>query len=112
MAQADWASLIPVPLDMLNLTPETISAVTASGINEVELATNADGIFISINGQTLPYLTWADGRVSHLIQLAEETGLLSMVLGDNPDTAGMIDMVEALLPAVQASNVSLRVTFP
>jgi hypothetical protein len=112
MAQADWASLIPVPLEMLNLTPATIQSVTAAGISEVGLSTNSDGIFISINGKTLPYLTWADGRVNHLLTLAEETGLLNTVLGNSPDLTGTIDMIESLLPAVQASDVSLRVTFP
>jgi hypothetical protein len=112
MNQADWSSLIPVPLEMLNLSPETIAGVSASGINEIELSTNADGIFISINGKTLPYLTWADGRINHLITLAEETGLLSMAVGDSADMSSAIDAVEALLPAVQASDVSLRVTFP
>ena len=112
MDQAAWSQLLPVPTDMLNMTPATIQGMTASGINEIGLATNADGIFISINGQTLPYLTWADGRVNHLLTLAEESGLLAMALGDSPDMVAIIDTVESLLPAVQASDVSLRVTFP
>jgi hypothetical protein len=112
MSQSEWEALLPGATTMLTMTPETIASVTAAGINEIELATNTDGIFISINGQTLPYLTWADGRVQHLLTLAEESGLLSLALGDNPDMAAIIDTVEALLPAVQASDVSLRVTFP
>lgn len=113
MGQADWSALMgAVPLEMLNLTPQTIAGVTAAGISEIGLSTNADGIFISINGQTLPYLTWADGRVNHLLNLAEETGLLATVLPDNPDMTSIIDTIESLLPAVQASDVSLRVTFP
>ena len=112
MGQADLSTLLPVPLDMLNMTPETVSGMTSAGISELELATNTDGIFISINGKTLPYLTWADGRVNHLLTLAEETGLLAMTLGDSPDMMAIIDTVESLLPAVQASDVSLTVTFP
>ncbi len=112
LAQAEWSQLLPVPWEMLNLTPSTVQSVTAAGITEIGLATNTDGIFISINGQTLPYITWADGRINHLLTLAEETGLLSQVLGDSPDMAAILDTVESLLPAVQASDVSLRVTFP
>jgi hypothetical protein len=111
MAQADWAQLIPVPLEMLNLPPTTIQSLQASGIKELGLSTNSDGISISINGKTLPYLTWADGRVTPLITLAEQTGLLSQVMGGS-DVSGIIDTVNSLLPAVQASDVSLRVTFP
>lgn len=112
LAQAEWSQLLPVPWEMLNQTPDNIARLTSSGIKEIGLATNSDGIFISINGKTLPYITWADGRINHLLSLAEQTGLLSQVLGDSPDMAGILDTVEGLLPAVQASNVSLRVTFP
>jgi hypothetical protein len=112
VAQAEWSELLPVPPDMLNLSPELIQSLSAAGIDEIGLATNPDGIFISINGKTLPYITWADGRVSQLLTLAEETGLLAQVLGDDPNMAAIMDTVESLLPAVQASNVNLRVTFP
>lgn len=112
LEQAEWSALLPVPLDMLNLSPATIQGVTSAGITEIGLATNTEGIFISINGKTLPYITWADGRVNQLLALAEQTGLLSQVLGDNPNMTAIMDTVESLLPAVQASDVSLRVTFP
>jgi hypothetical protein len=114
IAGLDEASLaqMGIPTNMLNLGPATIQSVSAQGISEIGLATNSEGIFISINGQTLPYLTWADGRVNHLLTLAEETGLLAMALGDSPDMAAIIDTIESLLPAVQASDVSLRITFP
>ncbi len=112
LAQAEWSTLLPVPLDMLNLTPGTIAGLSNASISEIGLATNQDGIFISINGQTLPYITWADGRINQLLLLAEQTGLLSQVTGDDPNMTAIMDTVESLLPAVQASNVSLRATFP
>lgn len=112
LSQQDLVQLAPVPLDMLTLNAQTIQAMGASGIDQIELQTNPDGIFILINGQALPYITWADGRVNHLLQLAEQTGLLASMLGNSPNTSALIDTVESLLPAVQASNVSLRVEFP
>jgi len=110
--QSDLTQALNVPATMLNLTPQTIAAVTKAGIKDIGLSTNKDGIFISINGETLPYLTWADGRVSHLLTLAKDTGLLSQVLGNSPDMQGAVDTIESLLPAIQASDVSLKVTFP
>jgi len=101
-----------IPVDMLTLTPETIAKLQETGIKEIGLNTNTDGIFISINGQTLPYLTWADGRISHLLTLAKDTGLLDQALGDNADMQGALDTIESLLPAIQASNVGVTVTFP
>jgi hypothetical protein len=114
IADLDQATLsaLALPTEMLNQSPATIASITAAGISDLELATNADGLFISINGQTLPYLTWADGRVNHLITLAEESGLLAMVLGDSADMSSTIDLVESLLPSVLATDFSLRITFP
>lgn len=112
LAAAEWSQLVPGVMEMLTLSPATIQAMSAAGISDIGLATNTDGIFISINGQTLPYITWADGRVNHLLTLAEETGLLTQALGDSPDMIAIVDTVESLLPAVQATDVSLRVTFP
>jgi hypothetical protein len=112
LASAEWSQLVPGVMEMLTLTPATIQAMTAAGISELGLATNTDGIFISINGKTLPYITWADGRINHLLTLAEETGLLSQALGDSPDMVAIMDAVESLLPAVQATDMNLRVTFP
>jgi len=110
--QSDLTEALHIPANMLNLTPATISAVQNAHIQDIGLSTNKDGIFISINGETLPYLTWADGRVSHLLSLAKETGLLDQALGSNADMAGAVDTIESLLPAIQASDVSLKVTFP
>jgi hypothetical protein len=112
MDQTDWEALVPGATTMLAQTPQTISQITSMGISEIELATNADGVFISINDKTLPYLTWADGRVQHLLTLAEESGLLAMAVGSDPNMTAIIDTVESLLPAVQATDFSLRVTFP
>lgn len=112
LTQADLVQLIPVPLDALNLDAGTIQQLDAMGISEIALQTNADGIFISINGQTLPYITWADGRVNHLLELAQQTGLLAPILGDDPNMGALMDYIESILPAVQASEISLRVVFP
>lgn len=109
MTQAEWSQVMGmVPWEALNLPPDLVQGASAAGIKQVGLATNSEGIFISINGKTLPYIRWADGRINYVLALAERTGLL----GDDPNIAQIIDTVEALLPAVQASNVNLNVSFP
>ncbi len=112
LSQQEWSQLAPIPWQSLNLSPAMIQAATASGIQEIGLATNTDGIFISINGQTLPYITWADGRVNHLLTLAQQTGLLNAMLGSNPNMDTVMQTVQSLLPAVQASKVNIKVKFP
>jgi sulfur carrier protein ThiS len=112
MTQAEWSTIAPIPWEQLNLPPQAIQAASAAGIDEIGLTTNADGIFISINGKTLPYITWADGRINHVLNLALEAGLLDGLMGANPNMATLVETVESLLPAVQASNVNIRVVFP
>ncbi|GIV78511.1 MAG: hypothetical protein KatS3mg050_2905 [Litorilinea sp.] len=113
LSEADLRQLAPMPWEMLNLPPALIQAASGAGIQEIGLATNSDGIFISLNGKTLPYITWADGRVNHMLELAGQLGLLEGILGPDPSNMEvMMDTVQSLLPAVQASNVSIKVVFP
>jgi hypothetical protein len=105
----DLEQITSMNLSQLDMTPEQIAQYQALGIKELGVATNADGIFISINGQTLPYITWADGRINNVLNLAMESGLLSMVPGLDP---AALEMVAGLIPAITAANVGLRVVFP
>lgn len=112
LSQAEWSAIAPIPWDALNLSPEMVQAASASGIEEIGFATNPEGIFISVNGRTLPHITWAEGRVNHVINLAAQTGMLDMVLGTDPETSALLETVQSLLPAVQASDVNIKVVFP
>jgi hypothetical protein len=113
MTQAEWSQIVgAVPWEMFNLPADMVQGASSAGIQEIGFATNSDGIFISINGKTLPYITWAEGRINYVLALAEQTGLLEPLLGADPNMAAIMDTVEQLLPAVQASNVSLVVSFP
>jgi hypothetical protein len=106
---AELQQITAVDWSQLTLSAEQIAGIQAAGIKEIGFATSADGIFISINGKTLPYITWADGRINNVLNLAMESGLLSAIPGLDPAALGM---VAGLVPAITASNVSLRVVFP
>lgn len=109
LTQAEVAQVLPmIPAGALNLQPGMIQTASSAGINEITLSTNSQGIFIAVNDQTLPYITWADGRINHTLSLIEQTGLL----GTDANVQIIMDTIEGLLPAVQASNIQLTVTFP
>lgn len=108
LSQAELAQFLPAVQNTLNLPLNVIQTASAAGIDEITLSTNTDGIFIAVNGKTLPYITWADGRVNHILTLAQQTGLL----GTDLNAQTLINTVEGLLPAVQASNLKLTVNFP
>lgn len=108
LSQAELAQFLPAVQNTLNLPLNVIQTASGAGIDEIALSTNPDGIFIAVNGKTLPYITWADGRINHVLTLAQQTGLL----GDDLNAQTLLNTIEGLLPAVQASNLKLTVVFP
>jgi hypothetical protein len=111
IGQAELDRLIPGFGNALNLGPDGIQQLSAIGIEQIGISTNENGFFISINGKTLPYLTWADGRINNVLDLAVQSGLLEGVV-PGMDTGALLQYVDALLPAILASQISLNVEFP
>jgi len=114
MNAEEWQAAVPnFNWRQLNLPPELIQSASNAGISVVNLATNQDGIFIAINDNTLPHITWGNGEINHVIDLAVQMGLLQMLPGGSgPNMEAMLDTVKSLLPAVQTSDVNLTVNFP
>ena len=114
MTADQWAQAVPgFNWRTLNLPPEIVKNAANAGVSTVGLMTNQDGVFISINGNTLPHITWGSGEVNHVLDLAAQMGLLQMLPGGNgPQMQTMLDTVKSLLPAVQTSDVNLTVNFP
>jgi len=114
MSADEWQASVPnFNWKQLNLPSELIQNASAAGISTVGLMTNQDGVFIAINGNTLPHITWGNGEINHVLDLAAQMGLLQMLPGGNgPQMQTMLDTVKSLLPAVQTSNVNLTVNFP
>ncbi|MFN8446463.1 MAG: hypothetical protein U0175_37075 [Caldilineaceae bacterium] len=110
MTDTEWANLTGDPIwQAYRMKPEVVAGFKAKGIKELTVSTDAKGLHISINGQALPYITWADGKLNNLVDLASEMGLLGS-LGSNADQIkGLIDQ---WLPVLTANNVNLRVFFP
>jgi hypothetical protein len=98
-----------IKLDTLNMPPGSIAQMQKLGIKKVNLASNSQGIFIGINDKILPHITWDNGEINHVLKLAGQMGLLQQIQGYNE---GVQQMIESFLPAVQASDVNLTVTFP
>jgi hypothetical protein len=111
MSQEEWAQISPQFGTMLTMQPAGIGALKGLGIQEIGISTNKDGIFISINGKTLPHITWAEGRINNILALLAETGALDKVM-PGQDSAAILEYIQGLLPAVLASNINLIVKFP
>jgi len=108
---SSWGESIPLPWERLNLTPQQIETLQASGIDEFTLISRRSGLYIAVNGEQLPHLSWADGELQNVITLADEGGIFRQLLGDRPTAYSLATTLERLLPMLQLTEVELHVYF-
>ncbi len=97
-----------LPLESLTLTEERLSRYQEMGMETFTLATNTDGIHMTLNGSDLPRVSWGDGKLAYGLELAAQMGLL----GDSGDNDALLELVQQLLPMIQTADVTIRVNFP
>lgn len=111
MDATQWTQVIAaVPWEDLNLSSTIIEGAARADLQTLALATNVDGIFVSINGNTLPYLTWNQGELQHLLQLANRLDLLQRAGINSADS--LLTFLEEWLPILQLANTRITVNFP
>lgn len=111
ISKADLNSMVPGLGDSLPSDPGFVATMKGLGITQLGFATSEDGFFLTINGDRLPYVTWADGRINNVLALAAETGMLDNAV-PGMDANALMQYVDAILPAILASHVSLNINFP
>lgn len=99
--------LAGAPIEGLTLTPDRIARYQGWGIRTFGVATDSDGIHLTLNGTPLPHISWGDGKLAYGLTLALQTGLVGS--GDSGDLSALI---EKLLPIIQTSEVNIQITFP
>lgn len=112
LSDAEWTNLTGLPLQAARMQPQMMQSIVNSGITEVSIFTNAEGLHLSINGRELPYIGWADGEINHLLALSDQLGLWNTLADSGMNMGELIGMVETLLPAVQSTNTNINVYFP
>jgi len=108
----EYMTLFPaIPWNTLHLSTKALQSLQANGISQMNIATNQDGISMSLNGKTLPYIGWSEGELQNLIALGIQTGLLEQNgITLTPEQLQLVSQM--LLPMIQASNVNLAIQFP
>lgn len=86
----------------VELTPETLAQLKASGVSEMRLVTGDNGVFISVNGQPLPHVAWNDTILSNTADVYEQM---------NPDSP-YIGLAKLFLPELDNLDIDLRLLFP
>ncbi|RME63197.1 MAG: hypothetical protein D6790_05085 [Caldilineae bacterium] len=111
LTDAEWTALTGAPLNALRLSPTVLSSLSNAGVETLGISTDIAGIHISINGKSLPTLDWSEGKATHLLDVADQLGLWSMV-APGMDIGGVLTTVEELLPVVQTADFDLTVHLP
>ena len=113
LTDAEWTNLTgQAVFQAARLQPAMIQSIISSGITELSIFTNSEGLHLSINGRELPYIGWADGEINYLLDLSEQLGLWNTLADSGMNMGELIGMVETLLPAVQTTNTNINVYFP
>jgi hypothetical protein len=112
LSDSEWSNLTGLPLQATRIQPDQMQSILASGITELSIYTNPEGLHLSINGTPLPYIGWADGEINHLLALSNQLGLLDTLADSGMNMGEVIGLVETLLPAVQSTNTNINIYFP
>ncbi len=109
----EWISLTGMPVfDSIRLRPEVVQRLIKQNVNEFALYTDTAGIHISVNGEDLPYIGWGDGELTNVITLVEQMGLTDTLSAAGMNANDITMMLETLLPAVQATEITVTAHFP
>lgn len=57
------------------MSPETVQSLQSAGVQQLQLRVGANGLFIYINGQALPYLAWNSESVANLNKVLQSAGM-------------------------------------
>ncbi len=111
LTETEWSALTGIPFYALQMNPVWVNRISAAGVSQISLSTDMSGIRLSINGNTLPTLTWGDGELVHLLNLAEQTGLLDM-MAPGMNMNEMLAMINQLLPMITSADFDMTVHMP
>lgn len=111
LSDAEWTALTGVPWNALRLDPTAISGLTGAGITSLAIETDQEGVHVSMNGNALPTVGWANGEVQHVLNLAGQMGIWEAFM-PGVDMDDMMSTVESLLPVVQTTNANISVFLP
>jgi hypothetical protein len=110
LTDTEWTALTGVPWYALRLNPALLDGLKAAGVESLGISTDVDGILVLVNDRALPRLTWGEGQLVHLLDVADQIGLWNM-MAPGMNLGDILATVYSLLPVVQTTDFSLTVHF-
>lgn len=111
LSAAEFTTLTGMPINF-QMPPNVLDNLKQKGISDIALATDANGIHISINGNTLPYISWNNGEINHLLDLAGQMGLWNTLADRGLNPADLSAMLDKVLPMVTSTDFSVHLILP
>jgi sulfur carrier protein ThiS len=97
---ADLAALgIPLPVGM---PPSTIESLQVANIQNAELLSSPSGMFVYVNGEVLPNLSWDTALLTNLANLIVQ-------LSPNP---AYNDLIMGIVPSLDRLDLDILIHFP
>ena len=112
LSSAEFTTLTGLPMTGLQMPAAALDNLKSKGISDVSIATNATGIHISINGNDLPYISWDNGKLNHLLDLAGQMGLWNTLADRGLNPADVNTMLDKVLPMVQSTDFDIHLIIP
>lgn len=84
----------------IELTPQTLEQLRNNNVKELRFISGADGVFITVNGEALPQVSWNSALLNNSANLYAQM---------NPESP-YIALAKLLLPELSNLDVDLRVT--
>lgn len=100
--------LLGAPLESLTLSADQIARAKELGVKTLTIATDSEGVHMTLNGTALPHISWGEGKLAYGLNLALQSGLL----GSGGSSGDMSAVIEKLLPIIQTATVNIQITFP
>ena len=112
LTEAEFTTLTGMPMTPLHMQPNVIADFQQKGVKDITLSTDADGVHLTINGSPLPYISWADGKLNHLLDLAGQMGLWDTLADQGMNVGQITATVDQVLPMVMSTDFDIHLFFP
>lgn len=113
LTDTEYSAILPsVPWQSLRLPPTALQGLVEAGVSQITVSLGQDGLSISIDDSTLPQLSWGNGELLNVVELAGQMGLLDSLASSGLEPDDIVPVVESLIPVIQSADVSITAMIP
>lgn len=90
-------------LRWMRMDPAYVRWFTDADVQHVEFVHKDDGLYLFVNGEAMPHVTWTDDSLTAVRDVVNDSGVF---------TAEMSELVDMLIPFIQRVALDVVVRFP